>query len=180
MFSLKWLAAHTGSTLQSIDTIYSTVGSQLVNTLCLILMNITTQCDSTALFIFIFCCHIQDKSTSFSQNKTGSTNCCMQGHIQIGFPCSKGRRRHRHPCQHYNKGQKPRLINTPPGAQSHIFPRPKQLVFEKESSGSFRGGEDVGLTHGHFFLIITLHAIMFCSVLRPGTAHVWAPLKPLS
>lgn len=60
-------------TVQSVDVIYSTVGNQTSKH---IMSNPHEYHDprwlncSFPIFIFIFCCHIQAKSTSFQQNKT--------------------------------------------------------------------------------------------------------------
>lgn len=120
-----------------------TSAAKLVNTLCLILMNITTRAGSTAPFVFSYSYSAvtsEVKAHHFSKIKLCESpfHQLLNARSYVNrLRLQQGRQRHHHPCQRHKKWQKPCLINMP-GAQSHAFPWPKQIIYKEiESSGSF-------------------------------------------
>lgn len=158
-------------------------------------MNITTRSDSAALFVFSY--SYSAVTSKIKAHHSSKIKLCESPFHQLlrarsyvnRLPSQQGRQRHRRPCQHHKKWQKPCLINTP-GAQSHAFPWYKQIVCEvMESCGSFGAAQGAMKTctqhTGHLALIITLavHTPVFsCHVWRPetGLQLISGPIKTVT
>lgn len=120
------------------------LAAKLVNTLCLILMNIMPPSDSSALFIFSYSYSaVTSKikahhSSKIKLREAPSHRLLHARSYGNGLPVQRGRgrQRHHHRCQHHKKKkkwQKLCLINTP-GAQSKAF----SLGLSKQSERKWR------------------------------------------
>lgn len=158
-------------------------------------MNITTWSDSTALFIFSY--SYSAVTSKIKAHHSSKIKLCESPFHQLlharsyvnRLPSQRGRQRHRRPCQHHKKWQKPCLINMP-GVQSHAFPRSKQIVYEgMESCGSLSSAQgqwrralntlvtSPSLSH---LLYILLCSLVMCGDQKQVCNSFRAPLKLLS
>lgn len=98
-----------------------------VNTLCIILMNISTRSDSTALFVFSY----SAVTSTMKAHHSSEIKLCKAPFRQLlrarsyanRLALQRGRQRHHRPCQHPKKeknGRRLCLTNTP-GVQSQAF-----------------------------------------------------------